>query len=346
MQKKRAKVMRNLLKGPRNFWQLAVSYEDHLIMFASEIKKLADEVLVSIHNGEVSLTPLGKQACLDAKLIPFTEVACPCCSGRGLVVEGLFGDLFAEFQRIASQRPQPVPEFDQGYVDASVTFARVLLMYSRGDLEGRNILILGDDDLTGIAAALTGLPRSITVLDIDNRLVEFIDKTARKYGWGNLSVSVYDVRNPLPRALAGQYDTFLTDPLETRLGLTLFLSRGAEALKGSTCSGYFGLTSLEASSRKWHYIQRLLLDMNFIIREVLTDFHSYVWNRSDPVETAFPYLKKLGLSIPPPPLKWYKSSIFRIETVDTPKPALTGALTEGAEIYADDEATSLEFGGR
>ncbi|WJQ05376.1 bis-aminopropyl spermidine synthase family protein [Geobacillus sp. CAMR5420] len=125
-------------------------------------------------------------------------------------------------------RPKATPDFDQGYVTPETTVRRLALMAQQGDLMGRDILLLGDDDLTSIAAALSGLPRRICVLDVDERIVRFVRDVAQDQGWDHVHAEVYDVRDELPSHLRGQFDVFFTDPVDTVKGLLLFLSRCTE----------------------------------------------------------------------------------------------------------------------
>ena len=76
-------------------------------------------------------------------------------------------------------------------------FARVAFMYERGDIEGQEILLLGDDDLFSLALLATGFPRSVTVLEVDSRLVDFIEKRGKENNF-NLEVYHYNAVDPYP----------------------------------------------------------------------------------------------------------------------------------------------------
>ena len=69
------------------------------------------------------------------------------------------------------------------------------------------------------------------VLDVDERVVTFINTTAQK---NNLRISarVNDVRNPFPDDCRNQFDVFVTDPVETVEGIKLFFSHGISGLRG------------------------------------------------------------------------------------------------------------------
>ncbi len=96
-------------------------------------------------------------------------------------------------------------------------------------MNGR-IFVVGDDDLFSIAASLTGMPEKVVVVDIDERLINFINRMADEY---SLSVEafVYDVQQAFPDEFKKKFDVFVTDPVETIPGLKLFLSRGVSSLK-------------------------------------------------------------------------------------------------------------------
>lgn len=129
------------------------------------------------------------------------------------------------FHRIAAHRPEASQEFDQGYVTEDTTIARIAMMWRRGDLAGKDLLILGDDDLVSVAAALTRLPRRVAVLDADPRITSFVEEVASQEGL-EIAVFAHDLRQPLPRELERRFDVFSCDPTESLPGFLLFAGRG------------------------------------------------------------------------------------------------------------------------
>jgi hypothetical protein len=128
-------------------------------------------------------------------------------------------------------------------------------MHQEGALEGRDVLILGDDDLVSVAIGLLSTPclpasppplpgndretgrlsdgvrvRRLVVVDIDGRFLEHIAAAGQAYGFPVETVA-HDLREPLPEGLRAAFDTMETDPPYTLAGLRLFLSRGLEALR-------------------------------------------------------------------------------------------------------------------
>lgn len=130
----------------------------------------------------------------------------------------------------SSRRPSADPKLDQAHATPETALRRALYMLDGGNLAGRNVLFLGDDDLTSVAAGLLRVAKGITVVDIDGRLLEAITGVSEEEGLG-IECVLHDLREPLPEELRGAFDTFLTDPPYTIPGLELFLSRGIQALR-------------------------------------------------------------------------------------------------------------------
>jgi len=130
----------------------------------------------------------------------------------------------------SSRRPKANPKLDQAHATPETALRRALYMLDGGNLAGRNVLFLGDDDLTSVAAGLLRVAKGITVVDIDGRLLETISGISEEEGLG-IGCVLHDLRAPLPEELMGAFDTFLTDPPYTIPGLELFLSRGVQALR-------------------------------------------------------------------------------------------------------------------
>ena len=86
----------------------------------------------------------------------------------------------------------------------------------------KRIVLVGDDDLTSLAMALVGGYESLHVLEIDPRLIAFLQ--ARIGDAAN--VIQWDAHNSVPPSLAGAADTFFCDP--SRPHDHFFLRRGLE----------------------------------------------------------------------------------------------------------------------
>ncbi len=130
---------------------------------------------------------------------------------------------------LIDRAPRPRPTLDQIPADAETVVARAALLASQFDIAGGQLLFLGDHDLTSIAAALTLPDAEITVVDIDEPLLEFIDGLAHER---RLSIRTLfaDLRDELPDVLARSAALVFTDPPYSADGVALFLERALAAL--------------------------------------------------------------------------------------------------------------------
>lgn len=339
-------ILQELLDGPRSYWALLRASPRHAAAFVADLRHLLEEGLVAHAGSHLWLTEDGRALAARQGLRARQDVTCPACRGRGIVAAGELRAVLERLRALRRQAPEPLACFDQGAVTAEVSVLRVAWMHRQGDLAGRALLLLGDDDLTSLAAALSGLPRRIHVLEADERLVRFLTDVARAEGWeGYLSVEPYDVRDGLPERLQGRFDVFLTDPVETLEGIRLFLSRATEALREGG-AGYFGLTRLESSLAKWREIQRSLLEMGYAITAILPQFQEYELEHV--LDSGWRIVTEAPVPVEEPDVLFYTSSLVRVQLVGAPQPAVTGPVLMGDELYVDDEAyvTAPEAGER
>ncbi len=314
-----------------DIWKVIDLSDAPVLALCRIIEKLREKGLVEVRDESLVLTEEGRRFCESQGIRPVRGFLCPQCRGRGTSL-GLVEEVAKKFHEIAKSRPEAVQQFDQGYVTEETTLHRVAFMWARGDLEGKEILFLGDDDLVSIAAALTKAPKRVVALDIDDRLVEFIGEVSRREGLG-IEVLKHDLREPLPDGLLRSFDTFFTDPTESLRGFKAFVERGVSCLKGPGCAGYFGLTRREASLRKWREIQRFLLEVGAVVTDLRDDFNDYI---------NWPYIETMR-SWPHLPVRrvpeeiWYRSALYRIELVEEPR--VENIRYEG-DIFEDEEAAT------
>ncbi len=181
---------------------------------------------------------------------------------------------------------RPTPEFalDQSHADFSTVIKKTLYLLKKGDIEGRRIIFLGDDDVISLAVGLTKLSKEITVLDIDNRVLDFLSQSAEKLSLNNFNVLSHDLREPCPKNIVNNFDVVVMDPPYTNEGLRLFLKRAREVVKsnisynnknypiiGKKCLLSFGNKPPEQMQK----LQLSILDHGFIINEMIPDFNHY-----------------------------------------------------------------------
>ncbi|MGH7802279.1 MAG: bis-aminopropyl spermidine synthase family protein [Thermodesulfobacteriota bacterium] len=291
---------------------------------------LHEKGLVLISDNGFKLTTKGKEVANGVH--PVEDISCSMCDGRGINLER-FSQLEKRFLKIQTRRPKAIRRFDQGYVTPKTTLSRLAFSYERGDIVGKEIIVLGDDDLMSIVLGLSGLPKRITVVEIDERLTEFIQSTAKKEGF-QVGVERFDLRHPLPREHTRRYDTLFTDPPETLKAAEAFIGRGISALRTPGSAGYFGFTRREASLRKWHDVQRMLLKYKIVFTDIIHNFNEYInWGYEE--ETRAWRLSPIKVK---PKKNWYRSALYRFETL----PGFRGNNKDynNENIYEDEESST------
>ncbi|MGB9958947.1 MAG: bis-aminopropyl spermidine synthase family protein [Candidatus Bathyarchaeales archaeon] len=307
----KAKILRELAVSNKTIWELLEKINCPLKDFVAALKELHEKGLMAADESGFYLTEKGKSE-VNPKNLDFKVGLCPTCHGKHFIPNGKFKEVLEEFRRITANRPSPTLEFFQGYMLEQDVIARVALMHDYGDLDGKSIVLIGDDDLLSIALAITGLASRITVLDIDERLGSFIKNFNNDYGF-NVEYVRYNVADPLPRELHGVFDVFSSEPLETLSGLRAFITRGVTCLKENGV-GYFGLTLYEASLKKWLTVQKLLARMNCVVTDIIQGFSTYPMDYGTANYETF--VHSLGFKVGRNPgINWYKSALFRFEAL-------------------------------
>lgn len=299
---------------------------------ATELLKA--EGWATVSEGKITITDKGKEHLVSSvgeeKDTPF-EFKCCKCEGKGYFAAD--DEFLANYKRILEKRPLPNEQYDQTSITAEDSVIRVGFFHERGDLVDKDILMVGDFDCLSIVAALSGLPKRVLVLDVDEGLINYINEVAAENNLSCLSAQKFDVRKPLPDDLLKSFDVFSCDPVETLEGIKLYLSRGTSGLRGRGSCAYIGLTTLEASRKKWFDIQKVLLDMNYVVTDARRNFNGYP---DTGLEEKHIIYEKLG-SVPD--CVWYWAALLRVEAVEELNPPITGEYDDsGPDIYVDDEA--------
>ncbi len=321
------------LSRERDIWKAAGACERPFPQFVVLVETLHEMGYLHVDGNTLEFTPEGLKALehWGIALSPPVGKPCPHCA----VGPAPLPELQTRFSQIAQARPSAALEFEQGFLTAESVIRRVAWLDRCGDLAHKQVAILGDDDLLSVALALTSRPTQIVVFEIDGRLVDFLNEQARQNGWP-LKAYRHDLRQLLPTEFLGRFDVFVTDPLETIEGFLLFVEQGLSVLKpGAGQAGYFGLTKIEASPKKWRlFEQKLIGQHDLFISDILRDFGSY---------ENWPYLtetvsQQLALFSEIPDQPWYRSTFFRVETLPAFQPVRCRSLREEVDIYYDQDS--------
>jgi predicted methyltransferase len=204
---------------------------------------------------------------------------CPCCAGLGLHIPEELSALSGALEADAAGAPQARMELDQTHCTVPTKVRRVLKLHQVGALAGRNIMLLGDDDLIAIAIArftsMLGIATGrLTVIDTDPEVLRWIGE--RVDGTGvDVELVEHDLRSPLPGSLAGTFDVACTDPPYTVPGAELFLSRAVSALAGRPGEHVFFSFGPRRPAESLA-TQRLIAEMGLVVRSVTPGFNSYL----------------------------------------------------------------------
>jgi predicted methyltransferase/ribosomal protein S18 acetylase RimI-like enzyme len=219
------------------------------------------------------LTPQGEKFVEQLGLILQQKLTCPACEGKTIQIPVDYSLVLESLRKHLALRPKPSTWLDQAYGTPETALRRALYMLEKGDVEGRSILFLGDDDFTSIAVGLLRAAKEIFVIDIDARLLKTL-QLIRQEEQLNLNWLEHDLRNPLPTNLHRRFDVVFTDPPYTAPGLTLFLSRGLTALRQRGGASVY-LAHAHQPPLKMLVMQKTLNAMGLAVGELIPRFNLY-----------------------------------------------------------------------
>lgn len=212
---------------------------------------------------------------------------CPECDGRPNYISPRFEELFEILNPIFENRPSVDTTFDQSKNTVETSIQRALYFYDNGALEGKNVLFFGDDDFTSVAVAALYkcffpedpklVPKSVTVIDIDDRILAEIKNTYEKFGFP-IECIHYNAKDEIPLDLLKKFDTIITDPPYSLNGLKLFLSRVISLLDIDThykIGKDIFLSFAHRSAERTYDIQFLLVELGLTVIEQIPRFNRY-----------------------------------------------------------------------
>ena len=188
---------------------------------------------------------------------------------------------------VVINRPPPLRDTDQIYM-------KLADMYLQADhvsryMDGKKVIFIGDGD--AIALSIIHLkklnilekgPNFIHVLDFDERVINSIKGFAeRKDYQKNISASLYNVADPLPKTYWQKFEAFYTNPpfgsSNKGKSVEIFIRRGIEATgeRAIGCVVAADLEDLDWTQQILHSTQSMLIEAGFYIVEMVPQFHSY-----------------------------------------------------------------------
>ncbi len=188
---------------------------------------------------------------------------------------------------VVQNRPIPIREFDQIYM--KVGDMVIQSDYIARVFDNLDVIFIGDGD--AISSSVMHLknkgvinygPNSVVVVDFDERIVNSVNKFARKNGIeDDLSAVLYNVADLLPDHLRVSKHAFYTNPpwgaSNDGSSVAAFVQRGIEAIK----EGGWGTIiiaddkGLEWTQKVLYNTQERIIRSGFIVEEMIPGLHYY-----------------------------------------------------------------------
>ncbi len=184
-------------------------------------------------------------------------------------------------KRIDNERPTPYREYDQIYMKIDDMFKQYDLL--KEYVVDTDLVFLGDGDSMSILFSTKGKysPKSITVLDFDERILNNIKQITQDEGNQNINTELYNVINTIPLSHRKKYNFFYINPpygsKNNGLSCKIWLYRCFELC----CDKCFGCIIIPYDEEQvWtkinmNEIQLFLANNGFVIRDMISLMHSY-----------------------------------------------------------------------
>jgi len=181
-------------------------------------------------------------------------------------------ELLAVLTKYIDDVPPAMAALDHVQATPETVLRRALWLDDRYDLRTARLLLLGDHDLTSLAVHALRPEADLTVVDLDERVLEYVDKLSGRA----VRTMHADLRVGLPPVAIASADLVFSDPPYTPEGMGLFASRGIQALrepaKGRILLAYGYSPRHPALGAQ---VQRELATSGLTFEAILPDFHRF-----------------------------------------------------------------------
>lgn len=185
---------------------------------------------------------------------------------------------------VIQNRPRPLRNFDQIYMKAGDMVMQSELVARWSDR--KSLVFVGDGDAISVCVAylkarniLDYGPRSITVLDFDERIVGAVNRFADKERLESLEARLYNCLEPLPKL--PDLDCFYTNPpwgaSNDGDSVNVFVQRGMEAVRfaGEGIIVIADDETLAWTRRVLSSVQTFASAKGFFVSRMMPSLHSY-----------------------------------------------------------------------
>lgn len=245
------------------------------------LKKEAIKANLIVDGATMKLTEQGVEFCEKVLGIKQqTELVCPRCSGLRYVIPQEFQQVMERLKLYLSMRPQVDVTLDQAHGKPITALRRAVLALEKDAFFNREIALFGDDDLVSVALMLLWKliyadqkSPKITVFDIDERLLDYIESIADELEI-EINTVFYDAKNAIATEHLNKFEVAFTDPPYTTEGAKLFLTRVKQLLKTQVNLPVF-FSYGQKSPQDNHAVIRVLTELGFAIEELIPNFNEY-----------------------------------------------------------------------
>ena len=197
--------------------------------------------------------------------------ACKACGGSGVAPTGPQWDAVLEALRRHLQKSPVTPEAE---------LRRVAFMHDSNSLEGKDVLVMGEDVLAAAGVALAGkalsqsgkLARRVVALHPDERVLTQVRDIAMREAV-IVGLVKHDPRRSLKEDLEGEFDSVFVAPSAKFSSLVNLLSRAIEAAKPKGGRVFLACPPLSLDDRI--DAQRAILDLGLAIERLVPGFDKY-----------------------------------------------------------------------
>ncbi|MEV0085146.1 bis-aminopropyl spermidine synthase family protein [Saccharopolyspora sp. NPDC050642] len=180
----------------------------------------------------------------------------------------------AKMREFVESGPAPTAALDHVTATPETALRRAEWLRDTYDLRGAQVLCLGDHDLTSLALSIVVPSASVTVVDVDERILEHIDSVSAEHGFAVRTMHA-DLRFGVPPVLESSADLVFTDPPYTPEGIGLFATRAAECLAGPNSRLLIAYGYSPRTPALGHKVQQELLRLGMVFEAILPRFHRY-----------------------------------------------------------------------
>ena len=178
----------------------------------------------------------------------------------------------AKLAQLIEKAPASRKSLDHVSATAETAVRRALWLECTFDLDNARVLCVGDHDLTSVAIAEVNPRTAVTVVDIDDDILGYIDSM----GYASIRCLWSDFRYGLAPHAEGWADLVFTDPPYTPEGVRLFLGRGVLGLRKSEVARLvmaYGFSEMHPVLGL--KVQRAAASLHLTFDAILPRFNSY-----------------------------------------------------------------------